>query len=156
LNKITNVTRASNIQLLGGDALYGCNFLQAGREGVEGLVLVVPWFPLSEYQYAKDTNATFNPATGIGWEGPVTWRTAMSYDATQALIQALKLAKSKGEVNRQSILKNLSSVNLPATQTSGKPLKFINGERRSPPQLIQIVKGEIPGCKAPVQFKPIQ
>ncbi len=155
LNKITNKTSVSNIQLLGGDALYSCKFLQAGGKELEGLVLAVPWFPSAEYPYVQNTQAKFNPNTGIGWGGPVTWRTAMSYDATQAFIEALRLANSKGEVNRQSILENLSFVNLPANQTSGEPLKFINGERQSPPQLIQVTKGKNPGCSDHVKFELI-
>jgi branched-chain amino acid transport system substrate-binding protein len=119
-----------NQQLLivGGDALYSSQTLELGSKAVNGLVLAVPWF--SDVQpYAKQAESR--------WGGTVNWRTAASFDATQAMLQAI--AKySQSENLRFSLLQNLQYVNLSATETSGGPLAFISGERNGEPILVQI------------------
>jgi branched-chain amino acid transport system substrate-binding protein len=114
--------------IVGGDALYSSQTLELGSKAVNGLVLAVPWF--SDVQpYAKQAESR--------WGGTVNWRTAASFDATQAMLQAI--AKySQSENLRFSLLQNLQYVNLSGTETSGGSLAFISGERNGEPILVQI------------------
>ena len=119
------------LSMLGGDALYSSQTLDDGGSAVDGLVIAVPWFATSQ-PYAQRANQR--------WLGTVNWRTAASYDATQAL---LKTIKANPNPTRASVLQNLQSVNLPVGQTSGEQLSFTNGERLGEPVLVRIVPGAI-------------
>ena len=120
------------LQLLGGDALYNPQILEGGK-AVEGLVLAVPWFR------DQKNSKTFAAQAKERWEGNVSWRTASSYDATQALIKALPVAQKP---SRDAVLTNLKSINLAANETSGTPLRFVNGERKGQePVLVKVFKG---------------
>jgi ABC-type branched-subunit amino acid transport system substrate-binding protein len=118
---------AGKLKLYGGDSLYHPSILTDGGEAVNGMVLVVPWFASPEPRnYAKEADGR--------WNGQVSWRTASSYDATQALLATLF-----GNVTRAQVLQRLRSVSLPATETSGDPLRFDpNGERVSSPRLVEV------------------
>jgi ABC-type branched-subunit amino acid transport system substrate-binding protein len=125
-------TGIKNLPLLGADILYDQNILEAGN-AVEGLVLAVPWF--QDEQYSKK----FADAAKGRWGREVSWRTATSYDATQALIKALS---SSNNPSRQTVLENLKSIHLAANETSGNPLRFKDGERQGQePVLVKVVRG---------------
>ncbi|MDJ0729949.1 MAG: ABC transporter substrate-binding protein [Crocosphaera sp.] len=116
-------------KLLGGDTIYNAEALISGDDAVEGLVLAVPWFAKDDYSYTKRAEKR--------WGGQVSWRTATSYDATQAFIHALS-----PNVTREPILNKLRQTNLPKEKTSGQPLRFFgDGERSTPPILVQVVEG---------------
>lgn len=72
-----NADGGDRLMLLGADELYNPTILQRGNDAINGLVLAVPW-----QWNSQDTFAT--QAAAI-WKGRVSWRTATSYDATQAL-----------------------------------------------------------------------
>ncbi|MFM6818775.1 MAG: ABC transporter substrate-binding protein, partial [Dolichospermum sp.] len=69
--------------MLSGDTLYSNETLVTGGKGVEGLIIVIPWF--------RETSQTksFADKSDKIWGGAISWRTATSYDATQAFIKAL-------------------------------------------------------------------
>ncbi|MFN9404707.1 MAG: ABC transporter substrate-binding protein, partial [Dolichospermum sp.] len=73
----------SPLSLLGGHTLYSNDTLIKGGKAVEGMILSVPWF--KETLQAK----AFAEKSGKKWRGGISWRTATSFDATQAFIQAL-------------------------------------------------------------------
>lgn len=128
------------LKLLGGDSLYSIDTLTAGGDSTEGLVLPVAWFAgASEFQ-------TFSDASEKQWGGPVSWRTAMSFDATQAFIQALSDNATRG-----TVLDSLSQVNLLSDDTSGQGFQFTTeGERKSEPVLVQVIRGsknKVPGSE---------
>ena len=122
------------MHLLGGATLYKSDTLTGDKNAVEDLMLVIPWFAQTPYaDRAKET-----------WKGQVSWRTATSYDATQALINALieafKIPSSN--VDRENVLQALKSTELRSSQTSGDILKFSpNGDRLSEPVLVQVKNG---------------
>jgi ABC-type branched-subunit amino acid transport system substrate-binding protein len=123
------------LPLLGADSLYNQEIINAGK-AVEGLVLAVPWFP----DEAKPNSIKFaNKAKEIwGEDVSVSWRTAASYDATQAFIKALS---SSNNPSRQTVLDNLKSRNFSQDETSGNPLTFMDGERQGQkPVLVQVVR----------------
>ena len=120
------------LTLLGGDTLYSNQTWQEREKGVEGLTIAVPWF--REKSDAKD----FSKAASKLWRGEVNWRTATSFDATEAFIQALV-----EDASREKVLNRLRKVNLVPSDTSGLPLQFTDqGERESEPVLVEVVDGE--------------
>ncbi|MFN6477987.1 ABC transporter substrate-binding protein [Nostoc sp. DedQUE07] len=121
----------AGMKLLGGDILYSDETLSRGRNAVEGLITVVPWFREAP-QAQIFAQKAFNQ-----WGGGVSWRTATSYDATQAFIQALT-----ANSDRTTVIENLRSVNLSQENTSGDPLQFNSeGERQTEPILVQVQGG---------------
>lgn len=127
-----------NLRLLGGDALYGVDTLKLGNEALEGLVLAIPWSP--EASYSKK----FAQRACNQWGQGISWRTAASYDATLAFIQAILESKNP---SRQSVLEKLKSIKLPADKTSGDALAFQDGEpRNKTPVLVKIVPGSGDKC----------
>jgi len=113
--------------LLGGDSLYDERTLVNGGRSVEGLILAVPWF----------ANTAYAARAGSRWGGRVSWRTASSYDATQALLRALPDTSSPSEV-----LERLNAVELPPSETSGTLLKFTeSGDRTEEPLLVKATRG---------------
>jgi ABC-type branched-subunit amino acid transport system substrate-binding protein len=118
------------LNLLGGDAFYSNTTLSQGGEAVDGLILSVPWFR----DLPKSRN--FANQAKQQWDGEVSWRTATSYDATQAFIKTLFPHPS-----RQTILQRLKEVNVLSQETSGEPIKFKQGERQSEPVLVQAEGG---------------
>ncbi|MEH2318992.1 ABC transporter substrate-binding protein [Nostoc sp.] len=130
-NVVTNGSK--NLPMLGADALYNPEILTSGTEAVEGLVLAVPWF--AKEQHSKQ----FAEKASERWGGQISWRTATAYDATQAFIKALSVSNNP---TRQTVLKNLKSINLSSSETSGYPLHFDEkGDRQQEPVLVKVVKG---------------
>ncbi len=126
-----NADNKLELKLLGGDTLYDLITLQNDGIAVKGLVLAVPWF-----REAPQAQKFAVPAEKY-WGGGISWRTATSFDATQAFIKSLSSNPS-----RESILQGLRSIKLPPEETSGNELKFINGERQSKPILVKVEKGQ--------------
>ena len=130
------------LQLLGGDILYDPTTLTSGGNAVENLIIAVPWFAQTDYANRAENR----------WKGRVSWRTATSYDAALAFVNALSSNPS-----RQSILNNLKSVSLPASETSGEALRFSSeGERVGDPILVQAVRGGGGPLNSQFAFQPIQ
>ncbi len=131
-------------KLLGGDTIYNSEALISGDDAVEGLVLAVPWFAQDDYSYTERAEKR--------WGGQVNWRTATSYDATQAFIQALS-----PNATRETILNNLRNTNLSKDKTSGEALRFFSdGDRNTSPILVQVVKGtENAPAGSNYAFKPV-
>ncbi|MEL4895894.1 ABC transporter substrate-binding protein [Crocosphaera sp. Alani8] len=132
-----NANLANPKKLLGGDALYKLSTLASSKGGVRGLVLAVPWFAKSTYSYANLAEKR--------WRGRVSWRTATSYDATKAFIEALS-----DDATRKSVLTNLEKTSLPSSETSGERLRFFinnedgnsvlkNGDRDTKPLLVRVI-----------------
>ncbi|MEG3971092.1 ABC transporter substrate-binding protein [Microcoleus sp. T2B6] len=135
----TDIASAQNIQnmgiknlpLLGADALYKKKIFDPGN-AVEGLVLAVPWF--RDEPNSKD----FAKKAKEMWRGEISWRTATSYDATQAFIKALSWPNNP---SRQTVLENLKSPDFSQDENSGNSLKFMDGERQEQkPALVKVVR----------------
>ncbi|MEH1819966.1 MAG: ABC transporter substrate-binding protein [Nostoc sp.] len=122
----------AGMKLLGGDVLYSDETLTTGKNAVEGLITVVPWF-----REAPQAQIFAKKAKKL-WGEEVSWRTATSYDATQAFIQALS-----SNSNRTTILERLENAKFSVNETSGYPFKFSSeGERETEPILVQIKGGK--------------
>lgn len=70
------------LPVLGGDSIYSLDLLKLGASA-QGTILAIPWHP--DLPQSLD----FAKAMRRRWGGDVNWRTAMAYDAAQALIQAI-------------------------------------------------------------------
>ena len=130
--------RRKGLNLLGGDTLYSNKTLTEGANTVEGLIVAVPWF--GKAAQVQD----FSQKAIKQWGGTVSWRTATSFDATQAFIEAFiqtfskNYSRAKTKDIRAKILENLTDVTLDESKTSGYPLRFNGRERQSKPILVQV------------------
>ena len=116
------------LKMLSGDTLYNNETLARGGKDLEGLIIVIPWF--RETLQAKP----FAQASDKIWGGGISWRTATSYDATQAFIKTLS-----NNPSRTTVLEGLEKVTLNSSETSGYPLKFTKErERQGESILVQI------------------
>ncbi len=68
----------NKLVLLSSDEMYNPTILVKGEDAIKGMVLAVPWRWRNNDPFA-------NQAAQI-WQGRVSWRTATTYDATQALV----------------------------------------------------------------------
>jgi ABC-type branched-subunit amino acid transport system substrate-binding protein len=118
------------LKMLAGASLYKDDTLANGGENVEGLIIAVPWFgkTLQAQSFAEKAREQ--------WKGLISWRTATSFDATQALIKTLS-----NNPSRSTVLRELEDVSLSASQTSGYPLKFTPEREREGESILLQVKG---------------
>ena len=118
--------------LLGNDLMYSTNLLREARSGVEGLIVAVTWSRKTCYGIKAQQR----------WQEPINWRTAASYDATQAFIQAIK--SSNHNPDRVAILNSLRKFNSAknsVTNTSENPIWFgKKGESNRKSRLYRVVR----------------
>ncbi len=127
--KSSNQQGLVEVKLLGGDALYNDTILKNGGKSIEGLILALSWF-----REAPQSKNFANKAKNFWGGGQISWRTASSFDATQAFISTLS-----ANATRSNVLRKLPYVKLAADKTSGEILKFNNGERQMQPILVEVV-----------------
>jgi branched-chain amino acid transport system substrate-binding protein len=135
ITKINKTLKTQNppkpeLKMLGGGILYKGDILANGRKNVEGLIIAVPWF--------GETLQTqpFAEKSARKWGGGISWRTAISFDATQALIKTLS-----NNATRDTVLRGLENVSLTASETSGYPLKFTPEREREGQSILLEIKG---------------
>ncbi len=110
INKLQQtVSNIQKLKLLGGDVLYNDEFLNKYSDALEGLVLSVPWFR------EAPESTKFAEEARKQWGGDVSWRTATSFDATQAFIDSFKGSLT---ISREVVLKNLPNISLSSNNTS--------------------------------------
>ncbi|GCL42833.1 ABC transporter substrate-binding protein [Dolichospermum planctonicum] len=120
--------RVKELKMLGGDSLYS----DKTSKNVEGLIVATPWF--RESSPARP----FAERSEQEWGGGISWRTATSFDATQAFIKALS-----NNVTRTNLLEKLPSIKLDRNETSGYQLKFTEErEREGQSILVQVKDGK--------------
>jgi len=131
------------LPLLGGDSLYNPKLLQIGGASSQGMVVAVPWV------FQSNAQSDFAVQSRQLWGGNVNWRTAMTYDAAIALIDALQANPTRAGV--QSTLRNPGFAVDGATGT----IRFLpSGDRNQPMQLVEVVPGDRSGYG--YDFVPVQ
>lgn len=121
------------LPLVAGDSVYQAKTLQIGRRDGLGMVVAVPWHVLG------NPDADFPRRSQQLWGGDVSWRTALAYDATQALITALSQNTAP---TRQTIQQALSDGGFQAPGAAG-PIRFLpSGDRNQSVQLVTVEEGE--------------
>lgn len=116
--------------MVGGDSVYNSQTLkEAGKETVDRLVVATFWHRL------KSPNPQFPKDAENLWQAGVSHRTALAYDATRAVIEALKTLPQ--EATRLSIQKALTNPSFKIFGATGNISFDNNGDRKEP--IIQLV-----------------
>ncbi|MBN3898363.1 MAG: ABC transporter substrate-binding protein [Nostoc sp. NOS(2021)] len=131
------------LTLLAGDDVYTVKTLEIGREQAAGMVLAVPW------HIDSDPKSDFRQKSRQLWGGDVSWRTALSYDATVALIAALERNPT-----RFGVQEALTSSDFSAIGASGTIRFLASGDRNAPVQLVKIVPGS--RSRTGYDFEPVR
>jgi branched-chain amino acid transport system substrate-binding protein len=123
----------NRIPLFSTATLYTSTVLPLGGRSLEGLTLVTPWHP---EQYSS---TSFLARAEQRWgKTSLTWRTALSFDATQAIATAIQQIPPDQAITRSTLQQELRSTNFVA-QGAGKSIQFLDtGDRDGAPILVQV------------------
>ncbi|MEO1351400.1 MAG: bifunctional serine/threonine-protein kinase/ABC transporter substrate-binding protein, partial [Cyanobacteria bacterium J06635_15] len=142
LNTALAVIEANQNQLsiLSGDSGYKPEMYKISDYTTDTLVVTVPWNLLG-----GNEDSSFSKAARQLWGADVSWRTAMSYDATQALIAAIKQSDSRSGVQAA-----LLDPGFAAEGVEG-PIQFqsTTGDRDGSPKLVTVG----PNPKSPGEYR---
>ncbi|MFW9260990.1 ABC transporter substrate-binding protein [Nostoc sp. CALU 546] len=131
------------LTLLGGDDVYTVKTLEIGREQAAGMIVAVPW------HIEGDRKSDFPQKSRQLWGGDVSWRSALSYDATVALIAALE-----SNPTRSGVQQALLSSEFSTSGASGTIRFLASGDRNAPVQLVKIVPGS--RSRTGYDFEPVR
>ncbi len=131
------------LTLLAGDDVYTAKTLEIGREQAVGMVVAVPW------HIDSDPKSDFPQKSRQLWGGDVSWRSALSYDATVAIIAALGRNRTRAGVQQALVSSDFS-----ATGASGTIRFLASGDRNAPVQLVKIVPGS--RSRTGYDFEPVR
>ena len=153
LNQAINVAQANQnrLPILAGDAFYTIDSLKQGGNALNGVVLPVPWHPL------KSANPSFAQTGSSLWGGDVNWRTALSYDAMQALRAARLIGQvtpQMGGQGRAALDKALKASGFQAQGATGSISFLPSGDRNGQVVLVKVQPGKRSGTG--FDFVPIQ
>ena len=132
--------------IAGGWALYSPRILELGQSKLfNKFIISVPWHRLSS------SNEEFTRNSHQLWKGFVSPRTALSYDATRAVIQGLE---EQNKPTRKSTQKTLADSNFVAEGATGT-IKFNeHGDRHDPPVvLVEVIS--CPNQQYGLAFVPV-
>jgi branched-chain amino acid transport system substrate-binding protein len=120
-----------SLPLLGGDSLYRRDTLVTGGQNAVGMVLAVPWHILA------NPDSEFPTAAASLWGGDVNWRSAMAYDATQAIVVGLQQAQAQ---TREGLKLALTNSNFAAAGADADIYFQPSGDRNRAPILVRVVQ----------------
>ena len=135
LTQAIEVAHANKQQLplFGSHTTYSFITIKQGQKNVNGLILPVAWFP------ASSQSSFMNEAEKL-WGTIGSWRFAMAYDATQAIIEGLKEADNRAQL--QEVISNSKFV----AKGAQEPIRFMNsGERILSGVLVKVKPGNKTG-----------
>lgn len=136
LQKAIDIARANQdkLSLFSYSVMYTIQTLYSGQAAVKGMVLTVPWYPLTSEPFVQKAKTL--------WGGSVSWRTAMAYDATQAIITGLRQSNT-----RNGLQQVLHSPNfLAQSATASTTVKFLpSGDSDGTAILVQVQPGNNSG-----------
>lgn len=95
VDQALEIAAANNdrLTLLGNHSLNTYKTLKDGQNNVNSMVLAVAWHPPeSANSFTKDAQKL--------WGGAVNWRTAMAYDATQSISEAIAFGAEREEIQQ--------------------------------------------------------
>ncbi|MEG4970464.1 ABC transporter substrate-binding protein, partial [Microcoleus sp. B6-A1] len=135
--RIAAAAKQKNLKLFGSSTLNTYQTLEQGQ-GIEGMMVAVPWNPKAEIGKNFAIDATKLWGKNVDWRtGNLTWRTAMAYDATQAIIQGINTWEQEQDKPRREWLTNqLASKNFSVEGVTGK-VSF-GGDRNGEVSLLQL------------------
>ncbi|MBD2576912.1 ABC transporter substrate-binding protein [Oscillatoria sp. FACHB-1406] len=123
------------LALFGSSALYTFETLKQGQANANGMVLAVPWNP-----EAFPGNPFTERATRL-WGGQVNWRSALAYDAMQAIIAGLK----QGGTSREGLKNAIASPDFSAQGATGAIQFLPSGDRNGAAILVEVKPGSKSG-----------
>lgn len=139
---------AKRLPLLAGDDVYGPTILQKMGEQASNMVVAVPWHIKAE---KNKEGQRFVDTSSQLWKGDINWRTAMSYDATKALIAAIKQ-----DPKREKVAETLLKQGFIAEGATGNVQFLESGDRKENTiQLVKIVKSSKPRSPYDYEFVPV-
>jgi branched-chain amino acid transport system substrate-binding protein len=136
LDRALQVVQANQkrLPILGGDDLYAPKTLEVGGAQGAGMVVAVPW------HIDASPNPNFPAQARQLWGAEVNWRTALAYDATQAI--AAGIAQNP---TRQGVQAALAKRDFSVGGASGSVRFLPSGDRNANIQLVQVVEGKKSG-----------
>lgn len=146
INQAVDVARANKgrLDLLGSHTMYTFQTLQQGKADVNSMVLSVPWHPSAIPGSSFPTNAK------RFWGASGSWRTAMAYDATEAIIAGLK-----SDLSREKLQKALSNSGFLVKGATGVVQFLPSGDRNMKGILVRVEPGKNSGTGYDfMPFKP--
>lgn len=123
-------TNQRRLALLGGDSLYNPKVLEVGSSNAVGMTVAVPWV------IGNNTGSDFVQTSRQLWGGDVNWRTAMAYDATIALAEALR-----NDPTRAGVVAALKSPGFQFSGATGTVQFLPSGDRNQAMQLVEVEPG---------------
>jgi branched-chain amino acid transport system substrate-binding protein len=126
----------NRIPLFSTATLYTSTVLPLGGRSLEGLTLVTPWHP------EQNSSTSFLARAEQKWgKTSLTWRTALSFDATQAIATAIQQIPPDQSITRSTLQQQLRRPDF-VTQGAGKSVQFLDtGDRDGIPILVQVQPG---------------
>lgn len=153
LDKALQVVQVNRqkLSLLAGDDVYTPKTLQIAGERGENMVLAIPW------HIRNSPDNEFVLVAQKLWGGEVNWRSAMAYDAAQALITAIaqhrrSLIAENPNPTRISVQQNLSDSNFSTAGATSRVHFLPSGDRSGKIQLVKMQPGS---NKFGYEFLPI-
>jgi branched-chain amino acid transport system substrate-binding protein len=131
------------LPLLANQTMYVFETLQQGLEDANGTILSVAWHPVA------NANNLFTQEAQTMWGGSVGWRTAMTYDATKAIVMGLETGST-----RQQIQSTLSNPNFTFGGATGTVQFLPSGDRNLKGVLVKVESGKLSG--AGYDFVPLK
>lgn len=117
------------LSLLGGDALYHIKTLQNGLYAATGMVMAIAW------HIDNNRESTFVRKSQQLWKADVDWNTAMTYNAAEAFIEALR---RNNNPTRSSIRDTLAATDFSASGVADRIQFLPSGDSNAPIQLVEI------------------
>jgi branched-chain amino acid transport system substrate-binding protein len=120
--------------LMSSSTLYTIDTLKLGQAEANEMVIAAAWHPqaIPDNPFPKNAKKY--------WGGDVSWRSALAYDATQAIIAGLEQDNT-----RQGLQKTLSSSQFSANGAMGKIQFLPSGDRNASSILVKIQPGQSSG-----------
>jgi branched-chain amino acid transport system substrate-binding protein len=136
INQSIDVLQAAKRRLtvFGSQTMYAMETLKQGQSDANGMILVVPWHP------SLAAGSPFAINAKKLWGGSGNWRTAMSYDATLAMISGLKSGST-----REQLQKALSNSGFSAKGATGVVQFLPSGDRMMKVVLVKVQPGKESG-----------
>ncbi|NJR48987.1 MAG: ABC transporter substrate-binding protein [Leptolyngbyaceae cyanobacterium CSU_1_3] len=97
------VANRQRLSLLAGDDVYAPKTLEVGREQALGMVVAVPW------HIDSSSGTAFPSQSRQLWGGDVNWRSAIAYDAVQALAAALQKSQTRSGIQNALLSPDFSA-----------------------------------------------
>lgn len=127
--------------------LYTPKTLQVGGEDAQGMVMAPSW------HIEADSSSDFTSRSRQLWNADVSWATAMSYNAAQAIVKALREDSAPDRFSLQQILR---SSDFFVTGVSGEFRFLQSGDASTTVQLVEIKADDNSRSGIGYDFVPIQ